>query len=99
MTAVTSFILQAICSLHLLQITVNKIRIIYKATRLGLILRTHGISEAILVASNGFYNQSNDQWRRGTNVLGGGGGGQGQYFSSKPKIYSDKPKKFPDDKI
>jgi hypothetical protein len=37
-----------------------------------------------------------EQWRRGTNVLGGG---QGQYFSDKPKIFSDKPKIFPDDNI
>ena len=29
----------------------------------------------------------------------GGGGGQGQYFSDKPKIFSDKPKNFPDDNI
>ncbi len=34
-----------------------------------------------------------DQWFRG------GGGGQGQYFSGKPKIFSDKPKNFPEDNI
>jgi hypothetical protein len=33
------------------------------------------------------------QWRRGTNVLRGG---QGQYFSDKPKNFPDKPKSFPD---
>jgi hypothetical protein len=27
------------------------------------------------------------------------GGGQGQYFSDKPKIFSDKPKNFPNDNI
>jgi hypothetical protein len=42
------------------------------------------------------FKKGRTQWRRGTHVFSGG---QGQYFSDKPKIFPVKPKFFPHDNI